>query len=286
MALTNNPNKTKGIEKRWNREITRRFRALTKGILEIPLVSVVTNVDAAEQAQIDSFMQQFNSLSFLTLMSDPWQNKYQEEAYVKSIDTANAEIKSQTPITEQIEIPLIAGEGTALVQLSTHRNELDFLKRRANDSLLKWTNQLSGEINSILHENMGRLSTGEINKLMAQRIGVTSSRARTIAATEIAQAAQRARITHASELESDIGEPVNVRWVTVNDSRVRHLHATWHGKIFTQDQAAERINVSPWNCRCGLRIAIEGRSSARINARFARERKTLLEQEKKSNEKV
>lgn len=279
MALTNNPNKTKTLEKQWNREITRRFSELLRGMLEIPLVSVVTNISQEEQFQIDNFTQQFDALNFLTLLSEPWQNKYQDEAYIRSITSANAEIKQQATAAEQLQITLLTADGPVIAQLPIHKNELDFLKNRANDSLLKWATQLNGEIKSILHENLGRLNTEQINEIMAQRIGVTSSRARTIAATELAQASQRARINHASELEESIGEKVGVRWVTTRQSNVRHLHANWHGKIFTQDQAANNITISPWNCRCGLRIAIEGRSSVRLNARFATERKILLANE-------
>ncbi len=282
MALTNNPNKTKGLERRWNKEITRRFRDLLRGMLAIPLNSVVTNVDAIEQFQIDNFVQQFDALNFLLIMSEPWQNKYQEEAYTRSIDSANAEIKRQSTAAEINQITLLTSEGPVVATLTRHRNELDFLKTRANDSLRKWSTQMSAEIKTILHENIGKMSTEEINELMAKRIGVASSRSRTIAATELAQAAQRARINQADELQETIGAPVNVRWVTVNDSKVRHRHATWHGKIFTQQQAANNINVSPWNCRCGLRISIQGKESVNVAARFARERKALLAQEERA----
>lgn len=45
-----------------------------------------------------------------------------------------------------------------------------------------------------------------------------------------------------------------VIWITRDDSRVRHLHAGWHRKKFTPRQAAINSRISPYNCRCVLKL--------------------------------
>jgi len=76
MALTNNPNKTKTIERKWIAEARRRFSELKKETLLIPLQSIITNISDAERIQIDSFMVEFERLATEIILASPWQDKY------------------------------------------------------------------------------------------------------------------------------------------------------------------------------------------------------------------
>ena len=94
MAITNNPNKTKTIEKRWLAEINRRWSEFVLGVKDLPINSVV-NLDDQEKSETDAFVLGFSSLAFQLILSEPWQNKYQTQSYERSIDRTNAEIKPQ-----------------------------------------------------------------------------------------------------------------------------------------------------------------------------------------------
>lgn len=279
MALTNNPNKTKTIEKAWNREISKRWAKFTAAVEEIPLGSIITNITDPEQAEIDRFLETYEFLANLILLGTDggeWQNKYQTLAYERSAQRAINDSRSLFT-TEELEVIFLFSVSVAGVLLMpANRNELNFLHIRANDALRGWIQGLIKDTKSIIHDNHGKLSKNELIKLLKDRIGFSESKARMIATTEITQAAQRASTVQAQALEDALGETVKLRWITQNDIKVRHLHAGWHGLKFTPEQAEVNINISPWNCRCGLKPVVESRDTKKVNKRFKKERKILL----------
>lgn len=284
MALTNNPNKTRTIEKRWNQEINVRWARFFAAISNLPLSSLVTNLDDEEEDEVNIFLLAFASLADQILLSGnsgEWQNKYQTIAYGRSAERAANEAKALLT-TEEIAGIFLFSAIADLTILPTNRNELNFLHGRANDKLTGWVELLKQDAKSIIHDNFGKLSKDQIIALLKERLDVTASRARMIATTETTQAAQRAVTVQAQEIEKSLGEEVNVRWITVRDSKVRHLHAGWHGKVFTPKQAEINMNISPWNCRCGLKTVVANRDPARLKAKFAAERKILLSRESKN----
>jgi len=279
MALTNNPNKTKTIEKAWNREISKRWAKFTAAVEEIPLGSIITNITDPEQAEIDRFLETYEFLANLILLGTDggeWQNKYQTLAYERSAQRAINDSRSLFT-TEELEVIFLFSVSVAGVLLMpANRNELNFLHIRANDALRGWIQGLIKDTKSIIHDNHGKLSKNELINLLKDRIGFSESKARMIATTEITQAAQRASTVQAQALEDALGETVKLRWITQNDIKVRHLHAGWHGLKFTPEQAEVNINISPWNCRCGLKPVVESRDTKKVNKRFKKERKILL----------
>ena len=115
----------------------------------------------------------------------------------------------------------------------------------------------------------------ELAKQINDRIDVGRSRARTIARTETVQAFQRGSINQANIASEVLDEDVMLRWLTVRDNKVRHLHAGWHGQVFSRKNAFRNINISPWNCRCGLAPVIEEADTEAKRKKFSRERKIL-----------
>lgn len=289
MALTNNPNKTKSIEKKWNREINRRWANFWSEIKKIPLGSIVTNLDDEETKEEEFFLLAFANFAYSILLggvvSDlidvlgQWQNKYQTTAYRRSIERADSVLSAQIPLRTAFELFKQASE---LLFPQSHKNEINFLHKRANTKLTGWVQALMQDTNSIIHDNFGRLKRDDLLRLIKTRLDVTASRAKMIATTEITQASQRAAMIQAIEIQDNIGEEVLLRWITVRDSRVRHLHAIWHGKKFTTKQAEINMNISPWNCRCGLRPVVESKDTAITIDKFKQERKVLLARETKN----
>ncbi len=281
MALTNNPNKSRRIEKQWNDEIDLRWSKFWVEFNKIPLDDLTLNIDDQDQFNIDQFLFSFSSLATQILLggeNGEWQNKYQTTAYERSAERTLETIKGSLT-TEQI-LFLASIIGAQLSFLPENRNELNFLHKRANDSLTKWITSLISEVNMITHDSYGKVPKEEFINRIRNRLNVSKSRARVIATTEVAQASQRAVTTQAKIMGEVLGEEVKVRWITMNDSVVRHLHAEWHGEIFTPEEAESNFNISPWNCRCGL-MPVIGEQSQKTKERFSKERKFLLANERR-----
>ena len=282
MALTNNPNKSTKIEKSWYKEIDFRWAQLSLAIDKMSIDELFINVDDQEQFNIDNFLFSFSLLAEQILLggnNGEWQNKFQTLAYERSAErTVEA---SKASLTSQQIATIVAVITGSLMLLPNNRNELIFLHKRANDSLTKWVTALITDVNTITQDSFNKVPKPEFIDRIKKRLDVTASRAKTIATTEVAQASQRAVTNQARIMSEVLGIELSVRWITVLDSKVRHLHATWHGKIFTPDQAEVNFNISPWNCRCGLLMVIEAEQSPITEERFAKERKLLLAAERR-----
>lgn len=285
MALSNDPTKTRAIERRWFREIARRWREFTG--------EVVPELAAGGP----DFMLFYNQEIARILVESPeppdWQSKYQVQAYARGIQSTNASIRREGfQLTEQdgtdllIPFLLFGVASSAVFGQQVHTDELEFLTGRSHAALTDTTSALSRQTRQILMDGVRQgKSEAELIAEVRTRIGVSKSSAERIARTETIQAFQRAAINQAAILSGQLDEDVQLRWVSQNDSVVRSLHRRWHGQIFSREQAMININVSPWNCRCKLEaVVVPNELSSRRrrvqfkrdNKRFDRERKALL----------
>lgn len=275
--LTNNPNKTRTIEKNWLREIRRKFKQLNDFMLELPLSSVVVNITAQQQAEINQFMQAYREEAISIFLSLPWQNEYQTQAYERGVDRANREAKALLTVSEASSIPSLDLGAAALITTDIHAQELDFLHERANTKLDKWIQELLFDTRSILHEQMGVVAVDDIHAAITDRINVTQSRANVIAGTELGQASQRSVIKEVEGINSQGGDLLEEEWITTMDGRERPLHKQWHRTRMSNEQAARNITISPWRCRCGLKVVRkDSKQPARLQARYKKEREALL----------
>ncbi len=275
--LSNNPNKTKSIEQKWNNEITKRFNELIKQVKSFKFNKIIKN---SENDNSDEFLALLLLLVTKIFLTISWQEKYQIAAYEQTVTRYVDEIKKLLT-KQQAASNLQSIEGGILFN-QANINELEFLKKRAGTALKKWISVLISDVDSIVHDNFGRISNKELTKLIIQKIKITEARARVIATTETNQAAQRAVIIQAEQTQLIFGEEISIRWITMRDSRVRHLHAMWHGQIMTKSEALSNLAISPWNCRCALKPVIKKRIPARKQALFEKERKQLLLLESKN----
>jgi SPP1 gp7 family putative phage head morphogenesis protein len=160
-----------------------------------------------------------------------------------------------------------------------HKDAIDFLTKRSFDSLKKWTDAMTVEVRQILTDAVIEGDSLEvIIKNITERIDVSRSRARVIAATEINQAYSQSSINEAIAQSEELGEPVSLRWLTVRDSKVRHLHARFHGEVMTPQDASRNKSISPWNCRCGW-APVVGEQTEAQSERFSQQRQQLLQLE-------
>lgn len=271
-----NPNKSKGIEKRWKAEIARRFKALDAAMRLIPISSNVTNVTDLERLDIDRFIAEFERLAIAAILNSPWQNPYQTEAYLRGVERANKSLKRAVKNPSSEFFALTHAERLVSMELPQNRNELDRLHGRANKALQKWVDQLLEDTKNIMYESMGVVPVDDIHEAISDRINVTVTYARRIAATEIAQASQTSVIKQTQELQQRTDEELGVIWITVDDDRVRDLHTQWHGKVMTTEQAARNITISPFGCRCGLVAISVDNVSKKLIDRLTKERQEML----------
>ena len=69
-----------------------------------------------------------------------------------------------------------------------------------------------------------------------ERIAVSKSRAQLIARTETISAYRESAIGETERASAEMGEELQMRWITARDSRVRHMHAAWHGTKGTPEE--------------------------------------------------
>jgi len=294
-----NPTRTITIERNWEREVNRRWREFTASILDEleRRNDLVVNKDLGlDQTQASAYMDfvrdEIDRLLLETAEPPNWQAKYQLQAYERSLERFGAQLTSTlTPLQAQ-QAASIAGQITAFTAtpslgiqaaLPIHRDALEFLFTRSYDSLKGWTDALAKETRQILFDAVAEgKSVRDTAAAIRERTGVSRSRAKVIAQTETNQAFGQAQINEAEAASEAIGEEVGLRWLSARDSRVRHLHARWHGQIFTPKEARRRKGVSPWNCRCGLAPVIQGTDTEVKKQKFSKERSELLELERSS----
>lgn len=295
MAISDNPTKTRGIEKAWNREINKRFSEFQKSVIGNlrDLSQLTVNQFNANPDQLRAYMLFFQRELDRLIVGD-WQEKYQQRSYELAIDRFMQELKRQEPLKKDNNPNLIGNAmthnqggflGTIISAFGrvrdflfnpVHQEALDFLFTRSFEALSGFSQEMARNVRIILVNGAEQgLGINEIARQINDRIGVGKSRAKLIAQTETIQAFQRGSINQARLTSEALGEEVGLRWLTVRDVKVRHLHAGWHGKVFTKENAFKNINISPWNCRCGLAPVIEEADTEAKRVKFSKERKQL-----------
>lgn len=290
MAISDNPTKTRGIEKAWNREINKRFSEFQK--------SVIGNLRALNQLTVNEFNVNPDQLRAYMLFFQreldrfivgDWQEVYQKRSYELSIDRAINDLKRQSgSLSAQATAALTLVESAALIEAFAqtaatifnplHQEALSFLFTRSFESLSGFSQEMARNVRIILFNGAQQgLGINELTRQITERIGVGKSRARLIAQTETIQAFQRGTINQTILASEFLGEEVKLRWLTRRDNKVRNIHARWHGKVFTRENAFKNINISPWNCRCGLSPVIKEADTKEKNIKFSKERKQLSE---------
>ena len=297
-----NPTRTLGIERRWHREINRRWaeyrtRVTTRLRADQAMLTNAASVftmSAERQRVYMRFVEdEIQRLLLATEQAPNWQAQYQLESYTRGLERTRAALVAQgadlvPTVGEQLTAaglrpftatPSLGGGSTAA---PIHQDALEFLYTRSYESLGNWTDKLATETRQILFDGVTEgQGIDEVVRRMVDRIDVSRSRARVIAQTETVQAYQRSNGAEATRASEEIGKPVLLRWLTVMDSRVRHLHAQYHGTLSTPEEYARKIGVSPWNCRCASAPVIPRADTAKKRAKFTEERRLMMLVERK-----
>lgn len=307
LALTHNPTRTRTLEKNWFREINKRWSEFERLIISR---FVAMNEEAINNAgtvgmnseQLRIYMVYLDNLIEELLLGNPaprnWQNQYQLESYIRGLERTRQSLISQGADLIPTAQEQLAAQGlqtfTARASLASsvpslapiHQEGLSFLFTRSYESLNGWTDALSKEVRQISFDAVreGKGVTETMRKIQ-ERTQVSKSRAELIASTEINAAYRESSISETEKAGDELGEVFLMRWISADDTRVRHLHAGWHGTKATTKETRARGNKSPYRCRCSQIPVIEGASDTpAMEAKFAKERKTLLDREAEKKE--
>lgn len=295
--MTNkSPTGTGRIEKAWHGEISKRWLAFKKSTVsrfrDMNKEGQITNetfVMSAEQIRVYMvFLEsEIDRLLLVTESAPNWQAQYQLQAYERGLETTRQSLLSQgaslAPTAEEIAAGAELSPFTSIPSIGRateapiHSDALAFLFQRSYTSLNGWTDALARETRQILFDGVqqGR-GIDETVRLMVKRQNVSRSRARVIAQTETTQAYQQSSTNETQRASEEIGEEILMRWITVMDPKVRHLHASWHGTTVTPEKNRLRIGQSPWNCRCAQIPVIPEADTSKKRAKFKKEREKLL----------
>ena len=289
--ISDNPTKTRGIEKAWRREINTRWNEFTRITLrELRRLNQLTvNAFDVDPIQLRAYIAFFQQQITLLLLGD-WQEKYQLRAYELAISRAMSELRRSgarltiTDADRALAASIQSFTATSSLGITSlditrfpiHQETLEFLFTRSFESLEGFTTTMSRQVRQVLFDGVEQgLGIRELTAQVKERIGVSRSRARLIAQTETIQAFQRGTINQAQLAEQALGEPIKLRWVTRRDSNVRPLHVSFHGKVMTQEQSRKNIAISPYNCRCALLTIIKESDTPEETSIFKKERLEL-----------
>jgi SPP1 gp7 family putative phage head morphogenesis protein len=270
------------IRQRWarfSREVLAEFDVFASA----PVINEIPKDPARQRVYMEFFQAQIDEILLVTDSAPNWQAQYQLQSYTQAVESTRSDLIrqgvgiAQTP-AEAIATAGFTAEIATLAPLAaTHQEILDFLYTRSYESLKGWTDAMAREVREITMEAV--LSGEGIRDTRARirdRISVNKSRAELIARTEVIQAYQRASIAETERAIQETGEDIKMVWITALDSRVRHLHARWHGTTATPEDNSRRVSVSPYNCRCAQKPVIEELLTDKRKAKFADERERLL----------
>jgi len=262
MAIENHPTRTRRIEVAWLRDINRRFRKF-KRVTRERLESTGKDVQANNafdndplrlRAYLAWYEQQIAEILVGSPQAPNWQARYQIASYQRGLDRTRATLTRQgisTTITQADRTAAqsltgglgvlppaefgLAFEVSTVSVFPVHQTAIEFLTTRSYDRYTNWTTQLSTNARQILTDGARQgLGIDELTRQLFDATDVTRSRARTIARTETIQAFQRSTIEESKRIALETGEDVKLIWITARDSKVRDLHAGWHGDIGVQ----------------------------------------------------
>ena len=302
--IEDNPTRTKTIQNNWYREINKRWSQFRKVTIdELKKYNTINNavgytfeMSASQQRIYMEFLQlQIDELLMGGVDSPPnWQEYYQVQAYQRGIEKTRSTLRSAganlQSTAEEIAKASTLTTFTAVSTLGSassipiHSEALSFLYTRSFEKLKGWTDAIASETRQILHDGVSQgQGVEEIARNMVARQDVSRTRARVIARTETIQAYQVSSANEAERSSEELGEEVMIRWISGLGPNVRHLHASWHGTVTSVQEYRRRIQVSPWNCVCaGIPVLAEFNTEAK-NEKFARERKVMLDREKRKS---
>ncbi len=141
------------------------------------------------------------------------------------------------------------------------------------------SDQARQQLASVITEGIANgKAPGSVTDDIVARVGVTESKARQMAQTEITGALRQARRDEAQEAKALLGLNVGIFWTSALLKTTRSWHASRHGNVYAPKEVAEFYakNGNRYNCHCGNTecIIYDGKPqiTERVRALYAAEK--------------
>lgn len=211
------------------------------------------------QSRIDS------GLLFVDTEGDPWTAEFISSAYKLGVERAFVDARKKKLGEKMLEGAknFFSLEGLGVERLS----KIKMLSLRALERLRGMSLNMGSQLNVILADGLSNgLSPRVIARHMVKQVGLTYSRALTIARTEIIHAHAEGQLDSFQELGID-GVGIMAEWSTAGDEKVCPLCNAREGEILSIEDARGMIPLHP-NCRCAWIPAIEVQDRARLKKKM------------------
>jgi len=279
--LALDPTRTTTLRARHVADITRRFKAVKKMVVEavavldvfglkprepmvleaaIPVANELPDpkawaftTDAQKVESFNSWLQNQINAEILSVdvQGDPWTAKYVEAAYkkgtVKAYADMHPEIMAKSP-------DYYKGSREQFLKSAFEQPErlskLKLLYTRSYDELKGITAAMGQQVSRSL---AGGLAAGQNPNVIARNMakdidGITNRRAKVLARTEIIHAHAEGQLDAFQEMKVEKIQ-VQAEWSTAGDDRVCPICEPLDETVYTIDEARELIPAHP-NCRC------------------------------------
>lgn len=197
-------------------------------------------------------------------------------AYQGGAATAERSLRTILDDSTDLTKPLV---GTPFLQ------RVAYVKARVFEEMKGFLGTTGARLGSVLLEG---LADGDsivvIKSRMIEEFGIASSRAETIARTEVIGALRRGRTDQAEAAAAELGIEIQMMWFSALSPTTRQSHAERHGQTYTPDEIRDFYSEdgNGINCKCSQVEVImkDGKPlQEKLVARETDRRKAFLKEE-------
>lgn len=254
---------------RMDKTITAKYKQIKREVLALFDTIPVSQVNAESSgnyyydfssARAAGFMDELQRLLDEILLEGDdfgqgqmWANIYIGEAYQAGTQKANSELSSLSPVYAE-QRPM-----AAILYSEPYLSRLQLAYTAGYSDWRGLSDYSRQQLASVIMEGIARgANPRDVEADIVNRVDVSQSRARQIAATEIPGALRKANRQEVIEARETLGLQTIMLWMSALTNRTRQSHAAKHGKFLTPEQIDTFYseNGNRYNCMCSQTPAL------------------------------
>ena len=200
-----------------------------------------------------------------------------QAAYRGGAATAESSLRTLLDDTSTFTKPL---QGVPFIQ------RIAYVKARVFEEMKGFLGDTASRLGVVLLEELADgNSIAAIKSRLIEEFSIASSRAETIARTEVIGALRRGRIEQTEVTAAELGVDVGLMWYSALSPTTRQSHAERHGKVYSPDEVRDFYTEdgNGINCKCAQVEVILKKDGTplqqKLVAREADRRKNFLKEE-------
>ena len=160
-----------------------------------------------------------------------------------------------------------------------------YVKARVFEEMKGFVGETAGRLGSVLLEGLADGdSIATIKTRLRDEFSISTSRAETIARTEVIGALRRGRIEQAEATAQQFGVEIGLMWFSALSPTTRQSHAERHGKVYSPDEVRDFYSEdgNGINCKCAQVEVVmkDGKPlQEKLISRETQRRQTFLKEE-------